>query len=183
MRITKDKTKTPISYDSDVKHRGEGGLLGLVINPDFKRNNFVYLYVSTPDVNGETKNRIERHVFSAMRWLRGASSSMGPREPRTTTEVKEFALTDTCMLRPATQRLALAQDKSSLGGKILRITADGTPAPGISLLRQAQHKLPSSIRTDIAIRRDSRRRKHRTCLRETEHGPTGEKDSVVAGMK
>lgn len=45
-----------------VVERGEGGLLGLALHPNFSSNNFLYLYYTTAR-NGETINRVVRYVF------------------------------------------------------------------------------------------------------------------------
>ncbi|MDO8508287.1 MAG: PQQ-dependent sugar dehydrogenase [Nanoarchaeota archaeon] len=45
-----------------VKHRGEGGLLGMALHPEFKKNNLIYLYF-TSEANGKIENRVERYFF------------------------------------------------------------------------------------------------------------------------
>ncbi|GBD03801.1 Aldose sugar dehydrogenase YliI [bacterium HR19] len=45
-----------------IKHIGEGGLLGATIHPDFKENNFIYLYYTT-EQNGNLINRVERYIL------------------------------------------------------------------------------------------------------------------------
>lgn len=45
-----------------VKHIGEGGLLGAAIHPNFKENNFVYLYYTTEE-KGNLINRVERYIL------------------------------------------------------------------------------------------------------------------------
>src|SRR3989344_8384946 len=47
---------------SGVTHRGEGGLLGLALHPDFVKNGWVYLYLTTASGSGLT-NRVERYVL------------------------------------------------------------------------------------------------------------------------
>ena len=48
---------------SGVAHRGEGGLLGAALHPNFEENNWLYLYLTTQTENGLT-NRVERYVLS-----------------------------------------------------------------------------------------------------------------------
>jgi len=109
--------------------QGEAGLLGVAVSPDFDRDRLVYLYVSTA-----TDNRVVRAEL-------GDDDTLGPTE----------VVLDGIPLGPLHDggRLAfgpedgflyvstgetgvgeLAQDTDSLGGKILRITPDGEPAPG-----------------------------------------------------
>ncbi|GEM_PF-596923 len=45
-----------------VVERGEGGLLGIALHPDFQANRFLYLYYTTAR-GGETVNRVVRYVF------------------------------------------------------------------------------------------------------------------------
>lgn len=45
-----------------VVERGEGGLLGLALHPDFSSNRFLYLYYTTVR-GGTTMNRVARYVF------------------------------------------------------------------------------------------------------------------------
>ncbi|MGU3584229.1 PQQ-dependent sugar dehydrogenase [Rhodococcus sp. C26F] len=107
--------------------QGESGLLGIAVSPTFETDRFVYLYVTTG-----SDNRVLRAVFDdttlaepevildgipAARIHDGGRMIFGPDG----------------MLYVATGeagRRELAQDPNSLGGKILRITGDGEPAPG-----------------------------------------------------
>ena len=106
---------------------GEGGLLGVAVSPSFGRDRLVYLYVSTA-----TDNRIVR--------FRYASGGIGPLEavvtgiPRASIHNGgRLAFGPDGMLWASTGEHAepgLSQDRTSLGGKILRMTPDGRPAPG-----------------------------------------------------
>ncbi len=44
----------------DVRSNGEHGLLGIVFDPDFSNNQFVYIYYTTPLQNGTFHNRLAR---------------------------------------------------------------------------------------------------------------------------
>lgn len=167
VRIAKDGTKTPISYESDVRHRGEGGLLGLTLHPDFTKNDFVYLYVSTP-VGTQTENRVERYRLDSnalverkiiLDGIPGATYHDGGR--------MEFGPDGYLYVTTGdATKPALAQDKNSLGGKILRLKDDGSPAPGNPFgdeIYSYGHRNPQGLAWDTAGR-----------LWETEHGPTGE---------
>lgn len=48
-----------------VQERGEGGLLGLAVHPDFSSNRSLYLYYTTVR-SGETINRVVRYVFDGV---------------------------------------------------------------------------------------------------------------------
>jgi glucose/arabinose dehydrogenase len=105
--------------------RGEGGLLGLAVSPTFEQDRLVYLYVTT-----EQDNRIVRMSaddpatvepvltdIPAGRIHNGGRLAFGP-------DGLLYAGTGD------TGDTSLSQDPGSLGGKVLRMTPDGEPAPG-----------------------------------------------------
>ena len=58
-RIGKDERQYTVE---GVRHRGEGGLLGITLHPKFADNHFIYLYLTTANGEGLT-NRVERYRF------------------------------------------------------------------------------------------------------------------------
>ncbi|MFB6900962.1 MULTISPECIES: PQQ-dependent sugar dehydrogenase [Streptomyces] len=104
---------------------GEGGLMGLAV-----REGWVYAYLTA-----ESDNRIVR-----MRYGGGAGDRLGAPEPVLTGIPKgtihnggRIAFGPDGMLYAGTGETGetgLAQDRASLGGKILRMTPEGRPAPG-----------------------------------------------------
>ncbi|MGZ4487990.1 MAG: PQQ-dependent sugar dehydrogenase [Nocardioides sp.] len=106
---------------------GESGLLGVAVSPDFRRDHLLYLYVTTP-----TDNRIERATLRHGR--------LGPLDVILDGIPNGFihdggrlAFGPDGYLYASTGESgdeSLSQDKGSLGGKVLRITPDGDPAPG-----------------------------------------------------
>ncbi|MGW4164267.1 PQQ-dependent sugar dehydrogenase [Streptomyces sp. NPDC004788] len=117
--------KTSLGEVPGVVPGGEGGLLGLAL-----RDGRLYAYLTSA-----TDNRIVR-----MRYGGGAGDRLGKPEPVLTGIPKglihnggRIAFGPDGMLYAGTGetgRRALAQDKGSLGGKILRMTPEGRPAPG-----------------------------------------------------
>lgn len=111
---------------------GEGGLLGIAAHPDFESNRYFYIYY-TSDSGGSTSNRVERWVLSddrrsasrdrtivenipASRYHNGGRLRFGPDG----------------MLYVGTgdgSNPDRAQDRNSLGGKLLRLTPDGEIPP------------------------------------------------------
>lgn len=106
---------------------GEGGLLGIAVSPTFAADRYVYLYYTAAG-----DNRIVR--------FRYANGQMGPQEvvvsgiPKGTIHNGgRIAFGPDGMLYAGTGEAgntSLAQDLGSLGGKILRVTPSGAPAPG-----------------------------------------------------
>jgi glucose/arabinose dehydrogenase len=106
---------------------GESGLLGVAVSPDFARDHLLFFYLTTAD-----DNRIVRATFDRGR--------LGPLEvvlegiPRGFIhDGGRLAFGPDGYLYASTGETgepSLAQNRTSLGGKILRITPQGDPAPG-----------------------------------------------------
>jgi glucose/arabinose dehydrogenase len=111
----------------ETRAEGESGLLGLAVSPSYAENRTVFVYTST-----DTDNRVLRMTFDQGRLGRptailtgiphgfihdGGRLAFGP---------DGYLYVST----GETGEPALAQQRDSLAGKILRITEDGKPAPG-----------------------------------------------------
>ena len=111
----------------EASPQGEAGLLGLAVSPTYDEDQLVYAYVSTAE-----DNRVVRMTYDGRR--------IGEPEPVLTGIPNGFIhdggrllFDDEGMLFVSTGEIGepeLAQDRESLGGKVLRITPDGDPAPG-----------------------------------------------------
>lgn len=122
--LIKNKKKIPIE---GVEHRGEGGLLGLAIHPDFGKNHWIYLYLTTQSPEGLT-NKVIRYQLEGnklsnsqviLQGIAGASNHDGGR----------IAFGPDGHLYITTgdaQNPDSAQDRDSLNGKILRVKDDGS---------------------------------------------------------
>ncbi len=112
---------------AEASPQGEAGLLGVAASPDFRADRTVYLYVST-----DTDNRVVRATLDG--------DVLGPREVvldgiplGTIHDGGRLAFGPDGFLYVSTGETGvgeLSQDADSLGGKVLRITTDGAPAPG-----------------------------------------------------
>ena len=180
--IGADGTKRNIGVEG-VRAGGEGGLLGIVLHPDFATNRLLYLYMTTPGASGQTINRVVRYKYEnnllsidrvIISNIPGAAYHDGGR----------MAFGPDGMLYITTgdaTRSEIAQDKNSLGGKILRLMDDGSippDNPSGTAVYSYGHRNPQGLAWDSAGR-----------LWETEHGPSGsgtdsgrdEVNQIVAG--
>ena len=106
---------------------GEGGLLGVAVSPTFIRDNLLYVYYSADDENRVAIVTLRDGALASQRDIltgiprasihNGGRLRFGP-------DGLLYVGTGESGDRP------LAQDLSSLGGKILRLAPDGSPAAG-----------------------------------------------------
>ena len=152
-----------------TSHMSEGGLLGLALDPEFEKNNFLYLYQTyfdfelhhnkvvryTVNNNQLTDEQILIDKIPGALWHDGGRIKFGPDE-------KIYITTGDAT------NASLSQKIGSLAGKILRINADGTiPVDNpfeSSAVFSYGHRNPQGIDwTENGI------------LVSSEHGPSGEK--------
>lgn len=121
--------KDPIYTVSQVKAEGEGGLLGIALDPQYNSNHFLYLYY-TYDAQ-KTLNRVARYFYDDKNFkedkiivdaIPGAVNHNGGRLKFGPDGFLYITTGDS--LNPS-----LAQDKNSMAGKILRVNTRGEPIP------------------------------------------------------
>ncbi|GAY09839.1 sorbosone dehydrogenase family protein [Pseudonocardia sp. N23] len=130
VRVTPQGAATPVATVAGVVARGEGGLLGIAVSPQFATDKAIYVYYTSaqdnrvvrlqvaPDgtVDGNTQQVIVSGIGAAS-IHNGGGLTFGPDG----------------MLYVATgdsSRSDASQNRDDLGGKVLRVTPDGAPAPG-----------------------------------------------------
>ncbi|WP_327133709.1 PQQ-dependent sugar dehydrogenase [Streptomyces sp. NBC_01343] len=125
-------TVTQIGEVPGVAPGGEGGLLGLALSPSYASDRMVYAYFTT-----ESDNRIARMRYDEQRdpgQQLGAPDTVFRGIPKGLIHNGgRIAFGPDKMLYAGTGETGdtgLAQDRKSLGGKILRMTPDGQPVHG-----------------------------------------------------
>jgi len=130
LRVTPDGNVTEVQRLSEVdRSNGEGGLLGIAVSPNYATDGWVFIYYTAA-----TDNRVARlhlgerpqpiltgiPVFddNGFRYHLGGRLAFGP------DGMLYVGTGETYYTRN------IAQDRANLGGKILRITPEGRPAPG-----------------------------------------------------
>lgn len=129
LQVLKKGEKKPvlIASISEVRHRGEGGLMGLALHPDFKNKGFLYLSYTFDFRRGQSNKvvrfRLEKDKLTdqldILPNLPGSSVHNGCRI-KFGPDQKLYITTGDAAER------SIAQDLGSLGGKILRLNDDGT---------------------------------------------------------
>jgi len=110
-----------------VVPEGEAGLLGIAVSPAFASDRTVFVYLTSRD-----DNRVMRMTFDGSALKQGAVIVKGIAKAANH-DGGRLAFGPDGYLYISTGDAAKrdpAQDKGSLSGKILRVTADGAPAPG-----------------------------------------------------
>jgi glucose/arabinose dehydrogenase len=160
----------------------EGGMLGIIVDPDYSKNNYIYLYYTYNELL-TTKNKLVRYQFSDGILVEdkilidgipggpfhdGGRIQFGP-DGKLYVTTGEAGNPD------------LSQDLNSLGGKILRINSDGSIPDDNpwknSPIYSIGHRNPQGIDWDESGN-----------LFATEHGPSGwrgvahdEVNQIIAG--
>lgn len=162
----------PVIELIDVEEIGEGGLLGIALHPAFSNNHFVYLYYTYGGDDSGTQNRVVRMTYINKRLVNektitdqipgsanhnGGRIHFGP-------DGYLYITTGDAGDPPQ------AQSTDTLGGKILRTTVDGSPAPDNpfnNLVYSYGHRNPQGLAWDSKGQ-----------LWATEHGRSG----VLSGL-
>jgi glucose/arabinose dehydrogenase len=133
LKAVKDGEATVLGTLPGVVPGGEGGLLGLALSPGYESDKSLYAYFTS-----QSDNRIARLTVAAQQ--PGGTLALGRPEtifsgiPKASTHnggrIRFGPDGNLYVGTGDSQRRDQPQDPAALGGKILRITAQGKPAPG-----------------------------------------------------
>ncbi|MFG6147182.1 PQQ-dependent sugar dehydrogenase [Halobacillus sp. B23F22_1] len=167
-RISSDDQvqREQVSTDKEISQIGEGGLLGLKLDPDFENNQLAFAY-HTYEEAGEIKNRVIQLRYAEGEWREeksllenipgnnfhnGGRIEIGPDE-------------NLYVTTGDAQNEQLAQDEESLAGKILRMDLDGNIPEGNPIDNSYIYSMGHRNPQGLDWTEDS-------TLFATEHGPT-----------
>ncbi|MGW5376625.1 PQQ-dependent sugar dehydrogenase [Nocardia sp. NPDC003999] len=132
-----------------VTARGEGGLLGLAVAPDYAESRYFYAYFTADTDNRIVRFRLDGPPEVLVAGIAKAGNHNGGR----------IAFGPDGMLYAGTGdagQSGRSQDPANLNGKILRVTPEGRPAPGNPYPRSPVYSLGHRNVQGLAWDRDGR---------------------------
>ncbi|MFI7600344.1 PQQ-dependent sugar dehydrogenase [Actinoplanes sp. NPDC049681] len=149
-KVTLAGVRTQVgTVPNTVTTDGEGGLLGVAVDPKWNTNHFVYFMHTASE-----GNRIARMTYNGTSLTAYTSLVTGIKKSRYHNGGRLGFGPDGYLYATTgeAQTPDLAQDKNSLNGKVLRMRTDGTPAPGNpfpgSLVYSYGHRNPQGLAWD-----------------------------------
>ncbi|MCU0635846.1 MAG: PQQ-dependent sugar dehydrogenase [Gemmatimonadaceae bacterium] len=137
LRVRLESGVTRLLYQpADIRAQDQGGLLGVAVDPEFASNRFIYVMMSTNVAGGRVENRVRRlrvnadytaidspvDIVDSIPWGNGGAHNGG--RLRFGTDGFLYVGSGDNRSGPIPQRV------TGLGGKVLRVTRNGDPAPG-----------------------------------------------------
>ena len=127
LKVSQGTNPVSVGRVPGVVPDGEGGLLGIAVSPTFASDRAVFVYLTSRD-----DNRVIRMTLDGAKLRPGPVIVEGiPKAGNHNGGRVEFGPDSFLYISTGdASEAGAAQNKGSLGGKILRVTADGAPAPG-----------------------------------------------------
>lgn len=136
--VTQKGEKTPVTNVPAVLHKGQGGMLGIYLSPNYTKDQSVYLTYSEPGEPGGSSLALAKAKLTLGKdtaslddlkviWRDGERGNGGQFGAAVAFSPDKKFLYLTSGDR---QRFTPAQDPNQPLGKVLRLTLDGKPAPG-----------------------------------------------------
>jgi glucose/arabinose dehydrogenase len=132
LKAVRDGRATTIGKVPGVAPAGEGGLLGLALSPGFTTDRYLYLYFTSPQDNRIARVELAERPDGSLAFgnpdviFTGIPKASTHNGGRIRFGPDGFLYVGT----GDSQRREQPQDPTALGGKILRLTPEGEPAPG-----------------------------------------------------
>ncbi|MBE1534647.1 PQQ-dependent sugar dehydrogenase [Actinomadura algeriensis] len=126
LRVAPSGDTSTVATIPGVDPLGEGGLLGVAVSPAFADDRLVYLYFTAADDNRVVRTTYDGRLGDLQPIVTGVPKGSNHNGGR-------LKFGPDGMLYVTTGEVgdpSLSQDRDSLGGKILRVTPEGEPAPG-----------------------------------------------------
>ena len=142
------KNVSKISGFPKVDDKGQGGMLDVALDPDFKTNNMIYFVFSEPFENGNLTSVAKGKLSADLKTIsdvkvifRATPSYDGDKHYGSRLQFdKDGNLFVTTGERSDKQTRVFAQLPDNYLGKILKITRDGKPAPGNPFINKDGYK-------------------------------------------
>ncbi|WP_067481559.1 PQQ-dependent sugar dehydrogenase [Actinomadura hibisca] len=126
LRVTPQGQVTPIGRVPGVQPGGEGGLMGVAVSPTYAEDHLIYLHFTAADDNRVVRFRLDDALTAPHPIVTGIPKGGNHNGGRIAFGPDKYLYIAT----GETGEPERAQNRDDLGGKILRVTPDGKPAPG-----------------------------------------------------